>query len=863
MIEPTGVDAEKQLLDDMARFFDDPYGWVLYAFDWGSGELVGLDGPDEWQTDFLIAWGDEIRDRKFDGVNPTMPIRFATASGHGIGKGHTVSHPAHRVIVSASDPKEAIRMEPMKWGDLKVGDYVFGKDGTPTKIINTNNYRRETYRVTFDDGSSTEVSGEHEWNVRGRQERRKGLDTWRTMETQELLAEGVKRPNGKAMARQWEIPTCDPVQFTEQDVYDPYRVGMWLGDGSSTDGRITSTRHELWDKMGIRPSTDTLRYKKDGSMSMSPQGLFKGLNDVNMAPVTCDTKFIADCYKYNSEQNRRRLVSGMLDSDGEVNKSGSIGYSSTSKQLVEDLIWMVRSLGGKAMMQPTPKTTHYVKNGVRSDECKPCYRCTINFGGAWNPFTHAYKKETLSDEVAPRYTKRWIESIEPIGLQYGMCIEVEAADHLYLANDFIVTHNSALSAWIILFIMSTRPMSKGVITANTGEQLKTKTWAELSKWHGRCITGHWFEWTATSLAHHDTEFSAQWRVDAQTCREENSEAFAGLHSAESTPWYLFDEASAIPNSIWVVARGGLTDGESMHFAFGNPTKKDGEFYECFHRNRSRWITRQVDSRTCKMTNKALIAEWAEDYGEDSDFFKVRVRGEFPNASEMQYIPADVIRDAMARGPGRYLGDDPLICGIDLARGGDDDCMIGFRRGKDAKSEQTYRITGETSRDSMKVVGKLTEILDRHKPDVTFLDVGAMGGPIGDRLRQLGYHCIDVGFGWKADDEKAYSDKASEMCFRLRAWMIAGGAIPDDEALERELTNRDFMFDKKDRLKIEPKDMVKKRIGKSPDWFDQMILLFAYPVPKREVPRGHLDHGIGARSQDNRDYDPLSALDMTN
>lgn len=120
---------------------------------------------------------------------------------------------------------------------------------------------------------------------------------------------------------------------------------------------------------------------------------------------------------------------------------------------------------------------------------------------------------------------------------------------------------SAFTAMIILWIMSTRPNCKGVVTANTGEQLKTKTMSELAKWHARCITGHWFEMNAMSIVHR--AYPKTWRCDALTSREEASEGFAGLHAADSSPFYIFDEASAIPEKIWEVARGGLTDGEAF------------------------------------------------------------------------------------------------------------------------------------------------------------------------------------------------------------------------------------------------------------------------------------------------------------
>lgn len=421
---------------------------------------------------------------------------------------------------------------------------------------------------------------------------------------------------------------------------------------------------------------------------------------------------------------------------------------------------------------------------------------------------------------------------------------------------------SALTAWIILWIMSTRPHAKGIVTANTSDQLRTKTWGELGKWRSRCIVGHWFEYNngRNSMSLYHKSDSESWRVDAQTCREENSEAFAGLHSATSTPFYLFDEASAVPDKIWEVAEGGLTDGSPMFFVFGNPTRNTGMFRECFRRYKNIWNCRQIDSRTAKMTNKKLINQWKRDWGEDSDFFRVRVLGRFPRAGDMQFIPGDIVFDAMKRGPGRYLGDDPLICGVDLARGGDDNCMIGFRRGKDAKSEKTYRIPGEDSRDSMKVVSKLTMILDLHKPDVTFIDGGSMGGPICDRLHQLGYHVVEVGFGWDADNKKDYKNKTAEMGDRCRRWLLDGGAIPDDPQLEDELTCRDFWHNDKDQLVLEKKKDLKKRLKISPDWADQLYLTFAQLVPKREHPRGQLDRIPELRNERDTDYNPLDRVD---
>ena len=421
---------------------------------------------------------------------------------------------------------------------------------------------------------------------------------------------------------------------------------------------------------------------------------------------------------------------------------------------------------------------------------------------------------------------------------------------------------SALTAWLILWIMSTRPHAKGIVTANTSDQLRTKTWSELGKWRKRCIVGHWFEYNSGrgSMSLYHKSWSETWRVDAQTCREENSEAFAGLHCANSTPFYLYDEASAVPDKIWEVAEGGLTDGEPMFFAFGNPTRNTGKFHSCFNRQKHRWNTRQIDSRTAKMTNKKLINEWISDWGDDSDFVRVRVLGKFPRAGDMQFIPGDSVAAAQKRSAGRYLGDDPLICGIDIARGGEDNCMIQFRRGKDAKSETVYKIPGEKSRDSMRVVSMITTILDRHKPDVSFIDETGIGGPIVDRLVQLGYHVIGIGFGHKAENEKLVKNKTTEMGYRCRQWLMDGGAIMDDPQLETELTSREYSHNEKDQLVLEKKSDMKDRIGCSPDWADALYLTFGQHVPKREIPRKHLDRSPGARDdKETHDYDPLANM----
>ena len=247
---------------------------------------------------------------------------------------------------------------------------------------------------------------------------------------------------------------------------------------------------------------------------------------------------------------------------------------------------------------------------------------------------------------------------------------------------------SALVAWIVLWAMSTLADTRGIVTANTEGQLRTKTWPELAKWLALAVNRHWFTYTATSLQSARPGHDKTWRVDAITWSENNTEAIAGLHNKGKRAFALFDEASAIPEGVWETVEGALTDGGTELFwaAFGNPTRTTGRFRECFAGGRfaHRWSPRQIDSRSVSMTNKAQIATWVKDYGEDSDFVRVRVRGVFPRAGTLQFIDSERIAEAVARA----LEPDPtapLVMGVDIARQGADHSVIRFRRGLDARA----------------------------------------------------------------------------------------------------------------------------------------------------------------------------------
>lgn len=390
---------------------------------------------------------------------------------------------------------------------------------------------------------------------------------------------------------------------------------------------------------------------------------------------------------------------------------------------------------------------------------------------------------------------------------------------------------SALFAWIVDWLMSTRPHCVGTITANTNEQLAKKTWAAIQMWTQRCLTGHWFEINSQIMC--VPKHRSSWFCAPQSCAEENSEAFAGQHAKSSTSFYLFDEASAVPKKIYEVAEGGLTDGEPMIIIAGNPTRNTGAFHEAvFGSRRGRWTSHIIDSRTCKLPNKALIAEWAEDYGEDSDFFRVRVRGLPPAQSELQFIGLDLVRSAQIRQV-ETLSDEPLIAGVDVSGGGAAWTTCWFRRGLDARSIPPIRISGTASKDRQYVVSRLAEALRQHQPAAMFVD-SAFGAAVVERLNQLGFRQVyEVSFGGPSPDAHQENQRAYQWA-ALKEWLKRGAIPTHDERLAMDLQGPGFHLNKKNKLVLEAKDSMQKRGVASPDDGDGLSLTFAQPVM---APRG--------------------------
>ena len=397
---------------------------------------------------------------------------------------------------------------------------------------------------------------------------------------------------------------------------------------------------------------------------------------------------------------------------------------------------------------------------------------------------------------------------------------------------------SAMVAWINLWMMSCHIGSTCTVTANTESQLKSKTWAELGKWHTLLINSHWFDKTAMSLRPSpwfDEALKTQLKVDtgyyysqAILWSEENPDAFAGTHNYFGQ-LLIFDEASGIPSPIWRVSQGFFTE-PILHrywLCYSNPRRNTGEFFECFHKFRDYWYTRNVDSRSVEGVDTTQLNSILLQHGEDSDEARVEVKGEFPRQGDRQFISRELVINAINR---ETLNDDyaPLVMGVDIARYGSDSTVIRFRQGRNARIIPATKLKGK---DNMEVANLCAGLIEKYNPDGVFIDSGNGTGVI-DRLREMNFPVHEVAFGSKAEEDQ-WGNKRSEIWARMRDW-LAGGCIDNDEHLVTDLTSPEYKFKGNgDQIILESKEELKKRGFASPDNGDALAVTFAKRVARRD------------------------------
>jgi phosphate starvation-inducible protein PhoH and related proteins len=373
-----------------------------------------------------------------------------------------------------SQPLDSLLMTPSGWrkmGEIKVGDLVIGSKGKPTEVIGVfPQGKKKVYRLTMTDGASAVACAEHLWQVKTMEDKRRNKPP-RILETQEMLGNFRRYHQYR-----YELPLLSsPIEFSHRAVpIEPYSLGLLLGDGcisdktspsfATADAELVASMQTGLSGMGLqfrRKSaidyviSNPLAGKGGNKFEIIRNPLTQALRELRLAGTVSSTKFIPEIYLYNSAEVRIALLQGLLDTDGgpvtQEERTCRIEYSTTSERLKDDLIFLVRSLGGVAYWRKRKAEGRKpgFANGTPVPNRTDAYILNIRLPNNIKPFRLKRKAEIYERFDCGR-PMRFIKNIEYIGEAETQCIRVAAPDSLYITDDFILTHNTLGDAFVIL-----------------------------------------------------------------------------------------------------------------------------------------------------------------------------------------------------------------------------------------------------------------------------------------------------------------------------------------------------------------------------------------------------------------------------
>jgi len=334
----------------------------------------------------------------------------------------------------------------VKNGDLKVGDFVIGSDGKPTKVLDVfPQNKRPLYKVTMSDGSITFADLEHRWYTYTNKNR-KGEKTGSIKTTKEIVAT-LHRNNG---AKRHAIKRIAPVQYAKKELkMHPYLLGMFLGDGcySGNFFGFASLDKEMVDdfNMLLKKHKGVLKKRKGDNCDYFVSGIQdfrRVLDSYGLKNKKSFEKFIPSDYLMSTIDDRLEMLRGLFDTDGSYVESSRVTeYSTTSEKLKDNVIQIARSLGARASF--SQRMGGYKLADGSYKETRINYRVYVKFSSDINPFKLKRKAEKVKPAKKGEYN--YIKSIEYAFDDYATCISVDSKDHLYATKDFILTHNTQIS----------------------------------------------------------------------------------------------------------------------------------------------------------------------------------------------------------------------------------------------------------------------------------------------------------------------------------------------------------------------------------------------------------------------------------
>lgn len=775
----------------------------------------------------------------------TGPNWIAVKSGHKVGK-------ALWVNTRIPTPSGWVRM-----GDIREGDIVFSEGGQPCNVIGATPimYDHECFEVEFDDGTVVVADADHKWLTWSHQARKAASRAKRprsgpsVVTTREIKNTLLKKHAGRNHA----ILTADPVECDSKSLpVDPYLLGVWLGDGTTVAGSITTQDQEIEAAFSKRYDISSRRPAGLGNCwAFTPYGFQTDLRKLGVL----SNKHVPPIYLRGSIEQRRALLAGLLDTDGTCAKNGSVQFDNTNENLASAVHELVASLGFK----PFRSTKRATLNGK---DCGTCHR--IHF----TPHEPVFKlPRKLARQHAGKTKSQWVKQRSIVDVRETKsvpvrCITVDSPSSLFLISEaFIATHNSNTAAIVSLWFPIVVPGGRVILSAQSGHQIKNIIWPEVRRMY--------YNATDAGLPLGGQRISPSpdygWKVGEGggivAVNPEKPVGMAGLSAIKQL--FIVDEASEYSRSLFEVIRGNLATG-GIILSFGNPTLPSGWFYEAFQDpddgGANSWepITiSSLDTPNMKLGEDIIpglagrdwlvknlyeelgiridpkmpysdLKDFVESINPPNPFIDIRVLGRFPSQSSIAIFGQSLIDMAKGRWrPGIFQeSKGRLSLGIDPAWLGPDQSAIAPRRGDVLDPLMTYKgLNGpQLAHEAIKYAAENRRYGEQVRIVIECMGVGTSAyDHLQEASQTHNLEVIGLNTSEKALDETKYNSLRSELYFTLLRWFEKGGAMAPDRELEDELKGVRAIPDRRNRKMVEPKDEIVKRLNRSPDKMSAAVL----------------------------------------
>ncbi len=379
---------------------------------------------------------------------------------------------------------------------------------------------------------------------------------------------------------------------------------------------------------------------------------------------------------------------------------------------------------------------------------------------------------------------------------------------------------SSCASWLMIWFLLTRYPCKVVVTAPTASQLFDALFAECKRWikelPSPLRTLLELKSDRIELASSPTEAF----ISARTSRAESPESLAGVHSEHVL--LVVDEASGVPESVFEAAYGSMSGHDATTILLGNPTRSTGYFYETHTRLRDSWWTKRVSCEDSDLVSESFLTEMAAKYGMDSNAYRVRVLGEFPLAEDDTLISLHAVELAAAREV-QQPPSVPVVWGLDVARYGDDCSVLAVRKGRQLQALHSWK-----KLSLMELSGRVLDLWNttKVKPEEILIDSIGLGAGVLDRLRELGVPARGVNVSESPAMTDRYSNLRAELWERTKEWFTEEVEILNNDSLIADLTAPRYSFTSSGKMLVESKAETKKRLGRSTDYADALVLTFA-------------------------------------